>query len=501
MPETVPVYNLVSFFRVLYVRRWFIVVLTAVFAALAAGVSLRLPETYRAHTTVTVAVPNYKETLGLLPKPVTVSEVRSMMTSPDAMNEVLGWTLALNQTLTALTGSSGPSASTSAKTESLVALEKAVGEKVGQKDALTLVAKADIRQLGQTLLAPGDPNLRKLPEAESQVWSLTEPSLQFLAILSLMNEEELRAIESMNASTIRATSPYALVGRLSAHTTITKETNLETEYSPLIDVYGEASTPEEAQAMTNLWLRVFRYRAEKIVRDVIDNETSKVLLAAEKSHAELSRLSQQRDVYLTKHAVDILETRVVATRLILYGVIASEERTTAHRGMIDVEDPEETPMWSERSSVSRRQSFRPGEGFTNALVPRYQRELADGAPTEELNRLDQQIEKIESELRTQGVELRKHRTVLEDLERRRGAQEANLAQLQPNLQQAQMLLAAMEKGSVADLRIEAAQKPDRLFSPERKQMTVSGALIGFALACLLCFLLDLWSEVVRPKNS
>lgn len=501
MPETVPVYNLVSFFRVLYVRRWFIVVLTAVAAGLAAGVSLRLPEMFRAHTTVTVAVPNYKETLGLLPKPVTVSEVRSMMTSPDAMSEVLGWTLALNETLTALTGSSRPVSNSAIKPESLVALEKAVGEEVDKSDALTLLAKASLQQLGQALLGPSDANLGKLPESESQVWSLTEPSLQFLAILSLMSEEELRVIESMEARTIRAMSPYALVGRLSAHTTITKETNLETEYSPLIDVYGEASSPEEAQAMTNLWLRVFRYRAEKIVRDVVENETSKVLLAAEKSRAELSRLSQERDVYLAEHAVDVLETRLASTRLILYGVIASDERTTAHRGTIDVEDPEDTPLWSERSTVSHRQSFRPGESFKDALVPRYLRDQADGAPAEELSHLGEQIEQIESELKAQGVALLKHRRVLEDLERRRGSLEANLAQLQPNLQQAQMLLAAMEKGSVADLRIEAAQKPDRPFSPQRREITVSGALIGFALACLLCFLLDLWSEVVRPKNA
>ena len=213
MAETIPVYNLVGFLRVLYQRRWFIVIVTLLAGLVAAGMSLSVPTVFRAQTTVLLTVPRYKQNLTLVPKPLTVSVVRSMLVDPDTMREVIDRMAELNGTLRVLGSEDG-----------MERLRGAMASRADAEDSLDwpeLIAAADASTLVRVLL-PEEAGLQTLAEDESLLWSSADARAQLVAILSAMTAEEARVVAGMEPGTIHSISPYALVRRLSASTTIPK---------------------------------------------------------------------------------------------------------------------------------------------------------------------------------------------------------------------------------------------------------------------------------------
>lgn len=491
MTETVPVYNLVGFIRVIYLRRWFVLIITIVAGAIALGVAVISPEQYRANTNVHVTVPKYKANLTLLPLPNTVSVVRAMLMDADTMREVLEWMEELQLAVSSL--------ASSPNIERVKELLPQDSMLPANADVFTVLASADALPIAKAMLSD-DPELLELATSPMRLWSASNHRGQLLALITAMNARELRIVASLNPDSIRAIAPEAMVRRMDAQVTITKETNLETEYSPLIHVSGTAATAAEAEMITNLWLRVFKLRAERLMREQIVNEAAKVMKAAQDIRTRLDGLTNQRLQYLADNHVMDLEAELASKRLALYGVSREETETRSQQGTINVADPEETPYWNDRSSVSQIQRFQPRLDFSQAVLPRLIAARAAESDTAAIQRLADEVDRLKGEITELEQALLGHRRALEVIQIEHSALEAELTKLQPTLNEARLLTSAMETGTVADLSIGTAQQPDRLFSPQRKRMVLAGLAIGLVLACGLCLILDLWGEVVKSPH-
>ncbi len=492
MSEVVPVYNLAGFLRVLYLRRWFIVIVTLLGGILAGALGMTRPEVYRAHTIVRLDVPNYKETLTLLPKPLTVSVVRSMLTDPDTMREVLERMAEINMTLDILKGDNAQKSLKEAR--ATAELPEISG------DAYETIAAATEGDLVNALLS-GDRDLHALAREPERLWVSEDSRAQLLAILAAMNAGELRVIGEMTSEKISGISPYAMTRRLAAFTTITKETNLDTEYSPIIDVYGMAPSAVEAEAITNLWLRVFRIRAERAARELIVKEAGKIESEIAKIESRIQTIEIQRNEYLAQKQVEDAQQQLTAARLLLYGVAKETNETRSHRGAINVENPEETPFWKEQSSVSQTEAFVPTPQFGNSIMARLVAARVNGAPLAEIEKLEKQASALRDEIKSLQTSVLEHKHQLSVWDREKAGLQSRWEQLLPTYNEAKQLTSAVQVGGVADLDFSTAQKPDTRYSPNRKQMIVAGLAAGFLVACVLCFLLDLWSEVVKKPEQ
>ena len=82
-------YDLVSFLRVIYRRRWFIVKGTVGVTFLVVVASLIWPETWRANARILVSTPKYKESLRLVPKQFDVLTYQSIMSSDRNYQEII----------------------------------------------------------------------------------------------------------------------------------------------------------------------------------------------------------------------------------------------------------------------------------------------------------------------------------------------------------------------------------------------------------------------------
>lgn len=474
-------YDLVSFLRVLYRQRRMIVLGTLATAVLSVVAALVWPETWRANARVMESTPQYKENLRLIPKPFDVIAYQSLLIDDSLFLE-------LQTTLVWL----GRSVHLLKEDPALAALKRHHADQAVDMTEIEFIGQTNADLIGSLLgLDAGD------SESDEQF---------YLHILTTMNFDGLEVLIDTDVETWEDITIFDFHRMMSAETSITKETNLETIYSPLIRVSGEGWSAESAQMITNVWLQLFQRKAERLAQEQISREIARVTQYASKIAGELATTIEAIAEIGGQARLDQLRAEAASLNVTLYGMAPVFEETREKSEAFDLENSDEAFL-TEKHSRNERTTFVQSETYEEALIPRYQKLLNELPPSEhasnpELNQLEERIETVRNELailtkaiQAHQVAMSQHEFVLQ--------QQLNDNNLITNLVSEANNLSTYRSNdfSFADVSVVPATKPDKRVFPKRSYMVLGGTLVGFVLFCGFAFFRDIWSEVIREDGG
>ena len=202
---------------------WKPIVLGTVFVCLAAFlIALLLPKSYLVVTSIQTLVPEYAKRLAIPPEPVHVRTLRTLATAPtilDSLIERIQKQKAIVETLALRLSEEDPEG-------------KGLWEKIAQMSASEAASLLEI----------------ELDDEFKNAWEDLPPA-ELLVGYSHFSDKKLRKMDSL-----------VLAQRLSASTHSSRETNITTEYQPILTLKVEWGTEESAAIVAHCWARtILRY--------------------------------------------------------------------------------------------------------------------------------------------------------------------------------------------------------------------------------------------------
>ena len=496
MAETLT-YDLISILRFLYRKRRMIASGTIAAAIIAAVASLVWPQTWRAETNAIVSPPKYKEALTLVSNPFDVLTYQSIMLSDGQLDEVqrtLRWGSEAVRTLIAQP-----------------ALDRLKENPRIKEKALRLtpyqLIQNTYKELLEDILIPVD-------DKDNPAYDI------YIYALSQLDAADLEALGSLDADELEDLSIFDLRKMLSANVSITKETNLETIYSPVIHVSAEYDTGERARMLANLWMELFLYRSERTVRSMVMREIDKF---RSKSITYQEHLDKVEDVWkdaLQNADLETLYADAASKWILLKGVSPIYKRGKQTNEDFDLEESDR-PFMSEKRQEWDSIQFNITPEYAKALLPQAQelkteisflkKQIERGVEDDsdlpaKLSVAQDQLSALESEIKHVSSDLNN------TLEKIRFAEKAlrmkhipleiarsDVENVQGYLGEASLLEQNDEGGRYSDVVCNDAIKPDKRVFPKRTMMTACGLIVGLLLSCGWAFLQDIWAEVTRPE--
>lgn len=496
MAETLT-YDLVSLLRVLYRKRVMIVLGVIAAGVIAAIASLLWPQTWRAETIAIVSPPKYKETLSLVSNPFDVLTYQSIMLSDGQLDEVqrtLRW------------GSEAVRKLISPPELDRLKANPNIQDKALRLTPFQLIQNTNTDLLTE-LLVPAD-------DKDNPVYDI------YIYSLSQLGADDLEALGGLDADLLQDLTIFDLRKMLFANVSITKETNLETIYSPVIRVSAEFDAGESARMLANLWMLLFQYRSERTVRSIVMRQIDMFRDRAVIKENELEKIENDWKAAQQDADLETLYADAASKWILLKGVAPIYKRVKQSKEEFDLEESDRPFMTEERQQWDSIQ-FNITPEYENALLPQSQelkaeisfikKQIERGAATgdlpaqlaqaqDRLAALQSEIKSTSSALDKTLSQIRTHETQLRlkyiQLERARTAVQV----LEPFLGEAN-LLEQNKDGRYSDISYNPAIKPDKRVFPKRTMMTACGLLVGLLLACGWAFLQDIWAEVVRPESE
>ena len=501
-----PSYDLISSLRILYRRRNMIAAGTIIVTVAVAVASLVWPQTWRAESHILVTTPKFKEQITLLSRPLDVLTYRSLLVDQSMLSAVLTRLRWLYDSLHKVLDD--PAKKT-------VLLEN-LGLQEEDIDKFLLVQRTNIPKLASVIYS----DAKELHQPGEAINNLLDERVQRLRILGFMSAGEIQAVYDLDPQDLEDLTLFDLREMLKASVTKVKETNLETIYSQIIDVYGEFDTASGAQMITNVWVRSFLDRAEELARNEILTRTGQVTRHGEELTGQLNKAYENLRDLRSNSGLDDLRAKLASKRLMLYGVAEAEMEWAEKQNELNLEE-EDVPFLTERLKRRFLSQFQMQDNFGEAIIPRlmevetrigelqkapeqlrsdrYQDELfrqqrvrkglLDSAAglIEEIKDLREQVESVETKI------VAIHREI-QQLENQAAAHERQV-------QQAAMLIGGMQEGQrFADVKGGTAVKPDKRVFPKRTMMTGIGMVVGFILLCCLAFFLEIWPKITEETN-
>ncbi len=496
-------YDLISFLRVLYRRRFFILKGTAVVTVLVVIASLVWPQTWRADARILVSTPKFKENLQLVPKPFDVIAYQGILNADSLKGEIittLKWLREATQDL---------------QSESKIQrLRSNLGAKGETLSACQLIQNTTRSILSELLV----PEL----ERENEWWKTR------IVILSQLSAEELESAQKLDPYQLDDLTVFDLRKMLSSQVDKVIETNLETVYSPLIRFSGEFDTAVKAKLLTNLWLDLFLAKAERTVHDKITSEIRSKKRRAAELEIQLASAEVERTEYKNQAQLNLLRSEAASKQILLYGVeeLRSVENSTEEA--FDLEEESSKPWFmKEKRKQFDRLTYTVSPNYENALLPKYQRLIMEesflkerlrslnGQESPEVeeyhNKLKDvqaelaaakaQIDQISGEITTTIQTIRDHEVKLAALERKIQQCQSYLSSLQPLLDEAALLESGEKESRYADVSADRAIKPDKRVFPKRSIMVLAGAALAFFFFVGLAFFADIWNEITKPEET
>ncbi len=494
MAETLT-YDLISVLRVLYRKRKMIVLGTLAAGVVTAIAALLWPQTWRAETIAIVSPPKYKETLSLVSNPFDVLTYQSIMLSDGQLDEVqrtLRWgTDAVKRLITP------------PELDQLKANPR-IQDKALRLTPYQLIQNTHAELLTEILVPQDD---KDNPAYDIYIYSLSQ-----------LGADDLEALGSLDADELADLTIFDLRKMLFANVSITKETNLETIYSPVIRVAAEFDTGERARMLANLWMLLSQFRSERTVKSIVMRQITMFRDRAVVKEGDLESVENDWKALHQDADLETLYADAASKWILLQGVAPIYKRVKQTTEEFDLENSDRHFMTEERQEWDTVQ-FSITPEYERALLPRAQElkteilflkkqlerspndpdlssQLANAqdqqtalqseikTTTSALNKTLAQIRENETKLRFKQIQLERARTAVEVLEPFLG--EANL--LEQN-----------KDGRYSDISYNLAIKPDKRVFPKRTFMTACGLIVGFLLACGWAFLQDIWAEVVHSE--
>lgn len=495
MAETLT-YDFITILRVLYRKRRMIASGTIAAAIITAIASLIWPQTWRAETNAIVSPPKYKEALTIVSNPFDVLTYQSIMVSDGQLDEVqrtLRW------------GSEAVK-----KLATPPELDRLKENPRIQGKALRLtpyqLIQNTYKELLIELLVPAD-------DKDNPAYDI------YIYALSQLDADDLEALGGLDADELEDLSIFDLRKMVSASVSITKETNLETIYSPVIRVSAEYDTGERARMLANLWMELFQYRAERTVRGLVVREIDKFRNKSTEYQQNLDVIEEEWKTAQQQADLETLYADAATKWILLKGVAPVYKRVKQTNEEFDLEESDRPFMTEERQEWDSVQ-FNITNEYDNALLPRAQElktEISflkkqiergvksdDDLPTQlteaqdrlaalqtEIKNTTSELEKTLGKIRTAEKMLRMKRITLE-------IARSDVENVQGYLGEAS-LLEQNKDGRYADIVCNEAIKPDKRVFPKRSMMTACGLIVGFLLSCGWAFLQDIWAEVTKPE--
>ena len=491
-------YDLVSFLRVLYQRRWFIAKGTAAVTVLVMIISLIWPQTWRADARVLVTTPKYKLTLRLIPQPFDVLTYRGIMTSDSLYREIIDtvkwYKPALAQLLTE---------------ENKQKMKANLPGKAERLNDLQLIDNTNEKMYAKLLTQP--------PDLSSDLW------YGRLLALGRLSDKEMAAIQNMSDSELDDITVFDLRKTLHASVTVVKETNMETVYSNLISVAAESDTADNSRMMANTWIAMFLGRAEEIVKNSVKQQ---IMYTRERAAAqEIELVSAESEITAFKNDAQLNSLRAqTASQLVaLTGVTPIQKTENRTDESFNLEDQNE-PFMKERREQYDSMSYSITQQYDKALITQKlecekalaglnslltiqnpEQKSAVEQQLKEFNAkllgLNQQIKSVENDVRKNMIDIREREAKIDSLERKKVQLLSSLKSMQPLLDEASLLESKKDDTRYADVGNDWAIKPDKRLSPKRSIMTIAGFGLSFILFCGFAFFLDIWKEVIKPEES
>ncbi len=493
-------YDLVSFLRVLYRRRRFILYGTLGMMVLAAIASLVWPQTWRAHARIYVSTPKFKQTLRLVPEPFDVLTYEAIMRSDRLYQQIIERLRWYREATRRLYG------------------DQAYGDRIrahlGPK-AEGMTPFQLMQNTNQTILAEflAPENERNNPEWINRINGLGN-----------LSAEELELVYNMTEAKLNKMSVFELRKVLLTSVAKVRETNMEVEYSRVIQVSGESDTATGARLITNIWLDVFVERAEETVKGNIQRYIQLAKNRSETLEQELKQAEIQLAALKNEAQLENLRAEMASRLVHLTGLSPSRRLAEQVEESFDLENENE-PFMKERRQQTDTLSFALTPLYGEALLPvkmELERDLAvakqqaeAAASPEEKEQYRSQIAGMEAqwkavtgqiavvtgEITRLLQQIRAFETDIAAQERVVNGIRSNLSAMRPLLDEASLLESQAHDLRYADVSVDRAIKPDKRVFPKRSLMTLLGLGLGFFLFCGLAFFLDIWNEVTRQPDT
>ncbi len=500
-------YDLTSSLRILYRRRRMIVTGTFIATVAVAVASLLWPQTWRAESHILVTTPKFKEQITLLSRPLDVLTYRSLLVDQSMLSTVLDRLRWLHESLYDVLEN---------PTKKEILLEN-LDLQEGEIQPFLLIQRTNIPKLARVIYEDAE-ELHKPGEA---INNLLDERVQRLRILGFMSAGEIQAVYELDDDELSDLTLFDLREMLRASVTKVKETNLETIYSQIIDVYGEFDTASSAQMITNVWVRSFLDRAEEIARNEILSRTGQVNRHGEELTSRLNQAYEKLRDLCANSGLQDLKAKLAAKRMLLYGVAETEAVWAEKLNELNLED-EDLPFLTEHLRKESLSQFQMQENFGEAILPRLIEVETEIAQLERLpvgmreenyqehwNRqqtIREGLQDLATSLLSEIDELRKQvgaaDTKMIAIQREIEQLENQAAAHERQLQQAAMLIGGMEEGQrFADVQGGTAVMPDKRVFPKRTMMTGVGMLVSFILLCCLAFFLEIWPKIAVENGA
>ncbi|RJP24720.1 MAG: hypothetical protein C4527_18235 [Candidatus Omnitrophota bacterium] len=493
-------YDLISFLRVIYLRRYFILKGTFCITVLTALATLIWPETWRAEGRILVSTPKFKEKLLLVPEPFDVLTYQGIMNQDGLFLEVIHSLKWIRNAVHHLL--SNP--------EAMRRMQDNLREKAQTLDKFQLIQNTNLPLLSELL--PND--------------ELKEEDRKFLIdTLGHLSDEELAIAHHFDLDRLDDLSVFDLRKMMKTSVAVVKETNLETVYSRMIHVSGEFDTAAGAKMLTNVWIDLFLNRAEQIVREKVEQQ----IHFKRQQAADLEIALVSAETALTAHRksaqMESLKAETAAKLVKLTGMAEIRRLDTQKEEYFDLE-AENQPFLTERREQSDVTTFQVTSEYEQALIPqktRLQQEIASfqnllaKEPNLEsavqkyqmemkqaeakLNAVTAQISAISAEIKNAMSLIYDHEMEIAALQRTAQQHKSALLAMRPLLEEAALLENSQGMAKYADVSAFRAIKPDKRIFPKRALMTLVGAAVSFFLFIALAFFMDIWHKVVRPEEK
>ncbi len=495
-------YDLVSFLRVIYRRRWFIVKGTVGVTFLVVVASLIWPETWRANARILVSTPKYKESLRLVPKQFDVLTYQSIMSSDRNYQEIIATLKFYRESVQKLHSDQAYR----------VRITSHLQVQPNELTPFELIQRTNLGILTEFLV----PEKNK----DDQEWA---NRIQWLGNLS---QEELQAAYELDEDALDDLSVFDLRKMLKPSVSKVKETNLETVYSNLIQVSAEFDTAPGAKMVTNTWLDIFMVRAEEIVRRNITKQIDHVQRRAAAFEIELVSAETRLTEFKNASNLENLRADAASKLVLLTGLTPTRQLADRMDESFSLDNEDPTFM-KERYESTDTLSFTITPQFDNALLrlrsdmmqeiaylktaasaeggidpeakKQYQNKLVDREA--ELKSVNERIREVTAALSTTLKTIRNAESKMAGLERHVSRVSSSLNSLRPLLDEASLLESRSDDTRYADVGYDSAIQPDKRVFPKRSLMSLAGMILSFVLFIGLAFFMDIWSEVTRPEDE
>lgn len=495
-------YDLVSFLRVLYRRRGMIIKGTIGITILTAIAALIWPQTWRADARILVSTPIYKENLRLVPKPFDVLTYQGIITSDPIYMQVIDTLKWFHSSIQSLKTNS----------DYLKRIEERLGAKAKGLSALAKIQNTTQPILAEFLVPP--------EQKDKPIWKIR------ISMFGDLNDEELELMDAIDEGKLDKLTVFDLRKTLTTNVVKVRETNMEVEYSRIIQISAEFDTAAGARLVANTWLELFQAQAEEMAKGTIDREiqmTRNRAAAMEKNlaDAEIKLASYEREANLSQFQAELASKLVQLTGMTPNRRIADQKEESFNL------DNGNQPFINERRETTDLLSFAISSQYSDALLPsrlRLESELnvvkammqiqsvnGAGMNPDTINEQAKlnakmeanksQIDAISQEIMTLWRTIRDHETKIDQLNRDIDQSKSALSSIQTLLDEAALLESQGKEIRYSDITIDRAIKPDKRVFPKRTTMTAVGMALSFLLWCCIAFFLDIWREVVKPERE